>query len=157
MKTRRYTNRPTKFQFTANCLNNSIEASSATKISQSSSASSGSSSKNTSTTSEPSRVGISMDLSGAFIYAKTLVTRVEAPQMDRSNSGRTFNHSNTSNTSISSINSNPSNPSINTDPQIMEKLKAAAMAQAASQSLGNYKPCEGDSQYGNFLIPTLPQ
>lgn len=38
----------------------------------------------------------------------------------------------------------------------IEKLKAAAMAQANSQSLGTFKLNEKDSQYGNFLIPIPP-
>lgn len=42
------------------------------------------------------------------------------------------------------------------DPQIMNKLKSAAMEQATNQSLGNFKLNDNDSNYGNFLIPTLP-
>lgn len=39
---------------------------------------------------------------------------------------------------------------------VIDKLKEAAMAQANSQSLGNYKINEKESNYGNFLIPILP-
>lgn len=52
--------------------------------------------------------------------------------------------------------STPSRPRP-TQPTIeIEKLKAAAMAQAISQSLGSFKLNEKDSQYGNFLIPIPP-
>ncbi len=39
----------------------------------------------------------------------------------------------------------------------LDKLKSAAMAQAANQSLGTYKCNDNDTIYGNFLIPVLPQ
>lgn len=58
--------------------------------------------------------------------------------------------------SSSHYNPNTHNAPNAADPQIMEKLKAAAMAQATNQSLGIYKQNDGDSQYGNFLVPTLP-
>lgn len=45
------------------------------------------------------------------------------------------------------------NNSTNTQQQ---QLKAAAMAQANSQSLGNYKINERETNYGNFIIPILP-
>ena len=47
---------------------------------------------------------------------------------------------------------------IATDPQVMEKLKSAAVSQAANQSLGTYKIVEADAtKYGNFLIPIIPR
>ena len=44
------------------------------------------------------------------------------------------------------------------DPQVMDKLKSAAVSQASNQSLGTYKIIETDStKYGNFLIPIIPR
>ena len=41
--------------------------------------------------------------------------------------------------------------------QQQQQLKGAAMAQANSQSLGNFKLNEKETNYGNFLIPILPK
>lgn len=44
------------------------------------------------------------------------------------------------------------------DPQVMEKLKIAAVNQAGNQSLGTYKIVDSEAtKYGNFLIPIVPR
>lgn len=42
------------------------------------------------------------------------------------------------------------------DKESLLKLKELAKAQAANQSLGNFKANEIPSEHGNFLIPVLP-
>ena len=52
----------------------------------------------------------------------------------------------------------PPPPPPSTDPQVLEKLKSAAVNQAANQSLGVYKIVESEgTKYGNFLIPIIPR
>jgi hypothetical protein len=59
--------------------------------------------------------------------------------------------------SVGSLRSNGSASPPPPPPETLDKLKVASLAQAANQSLGTYKCNESDSNYGNFLIPVLPQ
>lgn len=52
----------------------------------------------------------------------------------------------------------PPPPAQQADPQALERLKSAAVNQAANQSLGTYKIVDSEvTKYGNFLIPIVPR